>query len=69
MNIFPGYLVLVLEGRAIFEPYIPSRFARCLGYDQLYVRNPNSGLQCGGGLLDDVKAWFWNITGCTGAKF
>lgn len=56
MNIRLGYMVLVLDGRAFFEPYIPIRFARCSGYDRLYVGNPNPDLQHGGGLLDAAKA-------------
>jgi len=29
------------EWRRLLEPYVPSRFARQFGYDQLYVGNPN----------------------------
>ncbi|ONK72006.1 uncharacterized protein A4U43_C04F14670 [Asparagus officinalis] len=51
------------------EPYLPCRFANQFGYDQIYVGNPNQRLQTRGGLVDGARAWLWNITGCTGAKF
>lgn len=69
MNIRPGYMVLTLNNNIIIEPYMPSCFARQSCYDQLYVGNPNLGLQPGGRLLDTARAWFYNVNGCTGTKF
>ena len=50
------------------EPYVPSRFARQFGYDQLYVGNPNLNLAFMGSLIDGARAWRFFITGCTGAR-
>lgn len=44
MNIHPRYMVLPLDIGAIVEYYMLSRFARLLGYDQLYVGNQNPAL-------------------------
>ena len=50
------------------EPYVPSRFARQFGYDQLYVGNPNSNLAFMGSLIDGARAWRFFIVGCTEAR-
>src|SRR5438270_4860522 len=69
MNIGPEYLVYVPARVPVLEPYSPSRFARQLGYEQLYVGNPNRCLRWKGNLFDAARAWFFNIAGCTGARF
>ncbi|XP_020242540.1 uncharacterized protein LOC109820755 [Asparagus officinalis] len=69
VNIRVGYLVLRVKNRCHIEPYLPSRFARQFGYDQLYVGNPSRGLKIEGGLIDGVRAWLWTMVGCTGAQF
>ena len=69
VNIRVGYLVLRVKNRCHIEPYLPCRFARQFGYDQLYVGNPSRGLQVEGGLIDGVRAWLWTMVGCTGAHF
>jgi len=40
------------------EPYMPSRFARQFGYDQLYVGNPNAGFRFNGNLFEGALAWY-----------
>lgn len=37
----PGYLVYRLGNHYVIKLYIPSRFARQFGYDQLYIGNPS----------------------------
>ncbi|XP_020271457.1 uncharacterized protein LOC109846622 [Asparagus officinalis] len=69
MNIRPGYNVFRSKNICRIEPYFPCRFARQFGYDQLYIGNPNKWLINCGGLIDGVRAWFWNVAGCTGARF
>ncbi|XP_020262726.1 uncharacterized protein LOC109838715 [Asparagus officinalis] len=69
MNIRPGYNVFRSRNLCRIEPYFPCRFARQFGYDQLYVGNPNKWLITCGSLIDGVRAWFWNVAGCTGAQF
>src|SRR4051812_16338263 len=69
INIRPGYLVYVPGRVPVLELYTPSRFARQLGYDQLCVGNPNKSLRWKGNLFDAARAWFFNIAGCTGARF
>ena len=49
------------------EPYVPSRFARQLGYDQLYVGNLNTRLAFMGSLINDACAWQFFNAGCTEA--
>ncbi|XP_020263338.1 uncharacterized protein LOC109839321 [Asparagus officinalis] len=56
VNIRIGYLVLRVKNRCHIEPYLPCRFARQFGYDQLYVENPSRGLKTEGGLIDGVRA-------------
>ena len=43
-NIQPGYLLCRQGNSCTIEPYMPNRFARQFGYDQLYVGNPNACL-------------------------
>jgi len=50
------------------EPYVPSRFARQFGYDQLYVDNPNASLAFMGSLIDGARAWRFFIAGYTEAR-
>ena len=51
-----GYLVYRLWEKCIIEPYMPSRFARQFGYDQLYVGNPNPALAQIGNLYEGDRA-------------
>ncbi|ONK56859.1 uncharacterized protein A4U43_C10F13860 [Asparagus officinalis] len=69
VNIRPGYLTFRVRDQCFIEPYLPCRFARQFGYDQLYVGNPRQQLRAHGGLVDGLRAWLWTVTGCTGAKF
>ncbi|ONK72967.1 uncharacterized protein A4U43_C04F25540 [Asparagus officinalis] len=69
VNIRPGYLTFRVGNQCFIEPYLPCRFARQFGYDQLYVGNPRQQLRTHGGLVDGLRAWLWTVTGCTGAKF
>ncbi|XP_020250925.1 uncharacterized protein LOC109828310 [Asparagus officinalis] len=69
INIRVGYLVFRVKNRCYIEPYLPCRFARQFGYDQLYIGNPSRGLRVEGGLVDGVRAWLWTMAGCTGAHF
>ena len=59
-------LTFVVQKRDTYylEPYVPSRFARQFGYDQLYVGNPNN-LAFMGSLIDGARAWRFFIAGCT----
>ncbi|ONK73034.1 uncharacterized protein A4U43_C04F26450 [Asparagus officinalis] len=66
---WPGYLTFRVRNQCFIEPYLPCRFARQFGYDQLYVGNPRQQLRTHGGLVDGLRAWLWTVTGCTGAKF
>ena len=50
------------------EPYVPSRFARQFGYDQLYVGNPNTSLAFMGSLIGGARTWWFYIAGCTEAR-
>jgi len=69
INIRPGYLVCRFGPMCLIEPYLPSRFARQFGYDQLYVGNPNRWLAYEGSLIDRARAWLWSSAGCTCATF
>ncbi|XP_020242713.1 uncharacterized protein LOC109820928 [Asparagus officinalis] len=69
MNIRPCYNVFRSKNLCRIEPYFPCRFARQFGYSQLYVGNPNKWLINCGGLIDGVRAWFWNVAGCTETQF
>ncbi|ONK80910.1 uncharacterized protein A4U43_C01F23120 [Asparagus officinalis] len=66
VNIRSGYLIFRVRNQCFIEPYLPCRFARQFGYDQLYVGNPRQQLRTHGGLVDGL---LWTMTGCTGAKF
>jgi len=48
---------------------MPRRFARQIGYDQLYVGNPNTGLRFSDNLFEGARAWYYSIAGGTGAIF
>ncbi|ONK58155.1 uncharacterized protein A4U43_C09F8780 [Asparagus officinalis] len=65
----PGYLTFRVGNQCFIELYLPCRFPRQFGYDQLYVGNPRQQLRTHGGLVDGLRAWLWTVTGCTGAKF
>jgi len=41
VDIRSSYLVYQSSDNYYLEPYLPSRFARQFGYDQVYVGNPN----------------------------
>ena len=44
VSIKPSYLVYRCGDD--LEPYLPCRFARQFGYDELYIGNPNPRLRC-----------------------
>ena len=44
VSIRSSHLLYRSGGTCYLEPYVPSRFARQFGYDQLYIGNPNSSL-------------------------
>ena len=52
VSIRPSHLLYRSGDTCYLEPYVPSRFARQFGYDQLYVGNPNSDLAFMGSLID-----------------
>ena len=58
INILPGYLIFWQGNSCTIEPYMPSRFARQFGYDQLYVGNPNAGLCFSGNLFEGSRTWY-----------
>jgi len=60
INIRPRYLLFLQGNICTIEPYMPSRFARQFGYDQLYVRNPNPGLHSSGNLYERAQAWHYS---------
>jgi len=49
-------LSVSLRRYMLSRAYIPSRFARQFGYDQLYVGNPNLRLAFMGSLIDGARA-------------
>ena len=51
VSIGPSHLLYRSGDTCYLEPYVPSRFARQFGYDQLYVGNPNSIWLSWGALL------------------
>ncbi|ONK56558.1 uncharacterized protein A4U43_C10F10040 [Asparagus officinalis] len=69
VNIRSGYLTFWVRNQCFIESYLPCRFARQFGYDQLYVGNPRQQLRTHGGLMDGLRTWLWTVMGCTGAKF
>ena len=69
MCIRPCHLVYRCEDLCFLEPYLPSRFARQFGYDQLYVGGPNYSLEYEGNLIDGAQAWRYYISSGTGASF
>ena len=68
VSIRPSHLVYRSGDTCYFEPYVPSRFARQFGYDQLYIGNPNTSLAFIGSLIDGARASWFFITGCTTAQ-
>ena len=68
VSIRPSHLVYRSGDTCYLEPYVPSRFARQFGYDQLYVGNPNTNLTFMGSLIDGAHAWRYFIAGCTEAR-
>ena len=61
----PSHLVYHCGDVCYLKPYVPSRFARQFGYDQLYVGNPNACLAFMGSLIDCTRAWRYFIVSCT----
>ena len=66
INIRPWYLIFRQGNTCTIKPYLPSRFAR-LGYDQLYVGNPNTILRFSENLFEGARAWYFHVAGGTGA--
>jgi len=56
VSIRPSHLVYRSRDTCYLKPYVPSRFARQFGYDQLYVGNPNISLAFMGSLIDGARA-------------
>ena len=56
VSIRPSYLLYRSGDTYYLEPYIPNRFARQFGYDQLYVVNPNRSLAFMGSLINGARA-------------
>ena len=56
IRIRPSHLLYRSGDTCYLEPYVPSRFARQFGYDQLYVGNPKSNLAFMGSLIDGARA-------------
>jgi len=65
INIRSGYLVFRQGDSCMIEPYMPSRFVRQFGYDQLYIGNPNSSLCFNGNLFKGARAWYYSSAGGT----
>lgn len=63
MNIRIRYHVYRHRVHYVIDPYMPNRFARQFGYDQLYVSNTNHTLGFEGSLLDGARAWYYSIAG------
>ena len=68
VSIRPSHLLYRSGDTCCLEPYVPSRFARQFGYDQLYVGNPNLNLAFMGSLIDGARAWRFFTAGGTGAR-
>jgi len=68
VSIRPSHLLFRSGDTCYLEPYIPSRFARQFGYDQLYVGNPNPDLHFLGSLIDGARAWQFFTADGTGAR-
>jgi len=68
INIRPWYLIFRQGNTCTIKPYLPSRFAR-LGYDQLYVGNPNTILRFSENLFEGARAWYFHVAGGTRATF
>ena len=61
VSIQPSHLVYKSGDTCNLEPYVPGRFARQFGYDQLFVGNPNINLAFMGILIDGARAWRYFI--------
>jgi len=68
VSIRPSHLLYRSGDTCYLEPYVPSRFARQFGYDQLYVGNPNLDLAFMGSLIDGARAWRFFTARGTGAR-
>jgi len=68
VSIRPSHLLFRSGDTCYLEPYVPSRFARQFGYDQLYVGNPNPDLNFMGSLIDGARAWQFFTADGTGAR-
>jgi len=68
VSIRPSHLLYRSGDICYLEPYVPSRFARQFGYDQLYVGNPNLDLAFMGSLIDGARAWRFFTASGTGAR-
>jgi len=68
VSIRPSHLVYQSGDICYLEPYVPCRFARQFGYDQLYVGNPNINLAFMGSLIDGARAWRYFVTSYTEAR-
>ena len=53
----------------MIEPYIPSRFARKFGHNQLYIENPNASLHFSENRFEGAWAWYYNSARGTWAIF
>jgi len=69
LNIRPGYMLFRQGTSCTIEPYMPNRFARQFGYDQLYIGNPNAYLAFEGNLFEGARAWYYSVAGGTGTTF
>jgi len=69
ISIMPSHLVYRCGDVCHLEPYLPSRFDRQFGYENLYIGNPHPQLEYMGSLIDGARAWSHFITGCTRADF
>lgn len=56
VSIHPRYLAFWQNDHYVIEPYMSSRFACKLGYDQLYVGNHNLDLEYSVSMFDDARA-------------
>ena len=57
VSIRPSHLVYRSGDICHLEPYVPCRFARQFGSDQLYVGDSDTNLAFMGSLIDCAHAW------------
>ena len=69
INIRLRSLVFRQGNACTIEAYMPSRFARKFGFDQLYIENPNASLCFSENLFEGVRTWYYNSVGRIGAVF